>query len=311
MTNFDEKLRELQEQIAAKNRLETVLKALRKQQDELEDKVAELESKKLKEETDVEGLEKRSLVNFFYNVVGKMDKKLTQERQEAYEAAVSYDVAYKELQAVKKDIRQYELEYGKVHRSEEKYNDVLQEKLEFLKLTGTPEADAICQLEEKLTQLATQEKEIKEAISAGKSALYMVESIIASLSSAKGWGEWDLLGGGLFADIAKYGHLGEAQDQVEKLQVALRRFQTELEDVQLQVNTTVNIDGFLRFADYFFDGLFSNWAVLDRINASQLNVRDTGNKLEQVLERLNNMLRKVNEEQAVVREELNSLVRGA
>jgi len=31
----------------------------------------------------------------------------------------------------------------------------------------------------------------------------------------------------------------------------------------------VNVDGFLRFADYFFDGLFADWAVLDRINQSQ------------------------------------------
>ena len=107
MINYDERLNELQEQIASKNRLETVLKALRKQQEELEEKVAELECKKWKEQADVECMEKRSLTNFFYYVVGKMDEKLTAERQEAYQAAVSYDVACKELEAVKKDIKRY------------------------------------------------------------------------------------------------------------------------------------------------------------------------------------------------------------
>lgn len=309
MINYDERLNELQEQIASKNRLETVLKTLRKQQEELEEKVAELECKKWKEQADVECMEKRSLTNFFYYVVGKMDEKLTAERQEAYQAAVSYDVACKELEAVKKDIKRYELEYGKVHRSEEQYQLVLKEKIEALKLTGTPEADEIQQLEEKITRLATQEKEIQEAISAGKSAKYMVESIMSSLSGAEGWGTWDLLGGGLIADISKYGYLEEAQYQVEKLQIALRRFQTELEDVQLQLNASVNIDGFLRFADYFLDGLVADWLVLEKINASQLRVRDTSNKLEQVLTRLNAMLKKVNEEQAVLKGELNGLVR--
>ena len=104
MRHYDEELRELQIQAASKNRLETVLKELEQQKNILEARVAELSAQKDKEQLDVERLEKNSLVNYFYQVVGKLDDKLTKERQEAYQACVKYDGAYGELQAVKADI---------------------------------------------------------------------------------------------------------------------------------------------------------------------------------------------------------------
>ena len=35
----------------------------------------------------------------------------------------------------------------------------------------------------------------------------------------------------------------------------------------------VSIDGFMRFADYFFDGFFVDWMVLDRIQQSTEQVK--------------------------------------
>ena len=221
MRHYDEELRELQIQAATKNRLESVLNELRKQKSILEAKVEELSVQKVKEQLDVDHLERRSLSNYFYQVVGKLDEKLTKEKQEAYEAAVKYDAAYSELQAVEADIRAKELEYGKVRRSNERYQEVLKEKQEAVKLSGVPEAAEILRLEAQLTSLDVQLKELEEAISAGKRAEQIADSILESLSSAEGWGTWDLLGGGLIADMAKHSHLDEAQGLVERLQGAL------------------------------------------------------------------------------------------
>ena len=52
----------------------------------------------------------------------------------------------------------------------------------------------------------------------------------------------------------------------------------------------ISIDGFLCFADYFFDGLFADWAVLDKINQSQTQVQNTKNQIEVVISRLTAML---------------------
>lgn len=311
MRQYDDELRELQQQSAMKNRLETILKELKAQKSMLEEQVEELSRQRDKENLDVDRLERRSLTNYFYQVVGKLDDKLTQEKREAYEAAVKYDAAYSELQAVEADIRTKEQEYGRVRRSNEKYQEVLKEKQEAVKLSGVPEAAEILRLEAQITSLDVQLKELNEAISAGKRAEQIAEGILASLSSAEGWGTWDILGGGLIADMAKHSHLDEAQGQVEKLQGALRRFKTELSDVAIIADMQVNIDGFLRFADYFFDGLFADWSVMNRISEAQGQVKNVKGQISSLLGKLNRASTSVKAEQTTAKSRLQELVKKA
>ena len=287
MRHYDEELRELQIQAATKNRLEAMLKELRQQKNILGTRVEELSAQKAKEQLDVERLEKNSLVNYFYQVVGKLDEKLTKERQEAYEAAVKYDAAYSELQAIEVELSGKEMEYGRVRRSDERYQEVLKEKLEAVKLSNVPEASEILRLEAQITSLEVQLKELEEAVSAGRHADQTADLILESLSSAQSWGTFDLLGGGLIADMAKHSHLDEAQEKVERLQGALRRFKTELADVEIIADMQVSIDGFLRFADYFFDGLFADWSVMNRISEARGQVENVKKQIQTVLSKLN------------------------
>ena len=308
MRHYDEELRELQIQAATKNRLETVLKELRQQKSILEARVAELSSQKDKEQLDVERLEKNSLVNYFYQVVGKLDDKLTRERQEAYEAAVKYDAAYSELQAIEADIYAKELEYGRVRNSNERYQQVLKEKQEAVKLSNVPEASEILRLEAQITSLEVQAKELEEAISAGHNAKQTAEWILESLASAQSWGTFDLLGGGLLADLAKHSHLDEAQGKVERLQGALRKFKTELADVEIIADMQISIDGFLRFADYFFDGLFADWSVMNRISEATGQVEKVKSQIETVLSKLHAASASVKVQQDCAKNKLMAMV---
>ena len=131
--------------------------------------------------------------------------------------------------------------------------------------------------------------EIRVAIAAGSRALRSADYILSSLDAAQNWGTWDLLGGGLISTLAKHSSLDEAQDEVQQLQTELRRFKTELADVTIHTDMQVNVDGFLRFADYFFDGLFADWAVLDKISQSQSSVQTTKNQIESVISMLRSM----------------------
>ena len=91
----------------------------------------------------------------------------------------------------------------------------------------------------------------------------------------------------MLVDIAKHRELDHAQEQVEQLQIDLRRFKTELVDVEITAELQVSVDGFLKFADFFFDGLFADWAVLDHIKQAQEQVENTKQQIEQVLAMLN------------------------
>jgi len=309
MRHYDEELRELQIQAAAKNRLETVIKELGQQKSILETRVEELSARKAKEQLDVERLEKNSLVNYFYQVVGKLDDKLTKERQEAYEAAVKYDTAYSELQSIEAELREKELEYGRVRRSYERYQQVLKEKQEALKLSDVPEASEILRLEAQITSLEVQARELEEAISAGHHAERTADWILESLSSAQSWGTFDLLGGGLIADIAKHSHLDEAQGMVERLQEALRRFKTELADVEIIADMQISIDGFLRFADYFFDGLFADWSVMNRISEATGQVEKVKSQIATVLGKLNGASASIKAQKSSAESRLQELVK--
>ena len=65
MRHYDDELRELQQQAAMKNRLETIIKELKAQKTMLESHVEELSAQKDKEQLDVERLERGSLANYF------------------------------------------------------------------------------------------------------------------------------------------------------------------------------------------------------------------------------------------------------
>lgn len=311
MTYYDEKLQQLQEQMARSKQLEAMIKELRNQRDSLTAQVRELESIKLEEQADVDRLEGRSLAAFFYNVIGKMDEQLDKERQEAYAARVKYDAAARELEGVEADLRRYESELSALRGCEHRYDEVLKEKADAIKAAGGSNGEEILKLEERNAFLESQKKELQEAISAGNAALSITQQVLSSLDSAEGWGTWDLFGGGLVADLAKHSHLDEAQGAIEQLQFQLRRFKTELADVTIQADMQVNVDGFLRFADYFFDGLFADWAVLDKINQSQSQVQNTKSQIASVLSRLDSMMRTLEQEQVQIKSKLDTLVRDA
>lgn len=308
MAYYDERLQEFQRRVSRKKRLEAELAELDAQRHTLSQRVEMLEERKLEEQKDVDRLEGRSLAAFFYNVIGKRDEKLDQERREAYDAAVRYDVALRELTAVETDIRHGENELAALQNCEEEYAKLLAAKADAIKQAGVAEAAEILALEEGIARLGSQLQETGEAISAGDLALSTVDEVMKNLNSAEEWGNLDLLLDGFMFDAIKYDHLDKAQEQVEQLQGQLRRFKTELSDVEMDADLRVGIDDFLRFSDYFFDNLFTDWAVLDQINRSQAQVEQTWQQVSGVLTRLENRQQSLQKEQAALRAKLEKLV---
>lgn len=302
----------LQQKAFMKPALEAKLRELQNQRREFDHEVISLRVAFRKEREDVEKLEGRSLANYFFQVIGKLDEKLDQERQEAYAAKVKLDAAERELSGIEADIQEIQSQLAEIRIDEAQYRESLEKKRAMLKASGTAAADQIIEIEQKIAALEARKKEIREAISAGNSARSTADCILSELESADDWNTWDMFGGGgIITHMAKHSHLDEAQDLVSELQSKLRRFKTELADIRINANMQVNVDGFLRFADYFFDGLFADWAVLDKINQSQERVRSTQRQIESVLSRLRDMQRAVEQEQVQLQSRLDALVREA
>ena len=288
--SFDSSLSELQQKVALKKQLEAKLNDLRNQRKVFDKKVIELRVEHRSEQEDVEKLEGRSLANYFYQLFGKLDEKLSEERREASAAKVKLDAAERELAAVDCEIEEIQSQLQELYGCEQAYTAALEAKRNAVKTSGTPTAAQILELEEKIAFLESQKKEIWEAISAGHSAMGTADSVLSELEDADGWNTWDMLGGGgIITHMAKHSHLDEAQEKVEQLQSKLRRFKTELADIDIHADMQVSIDGFLRFADYFFDGLFADWAVGDKISESQSSVQKVKGQISSALSKLERM----------------------
>ena len=283
-------LLELQQKIASKPSLEAKLRELQDQKYEFDRKVTSLRVALREEQADVEKLEGRSLANYFFQVVGRLDDKLTKERQEAYAARVKLDAAERELAGIEADMEEIYAQLADVRRAQEQYDAALAQKRYDLRASDTPEGQKIRDMEQKLAALQSYKQEIREAINAGSSARGAVDRVLQELDSARNWNTWDTFGGGgIITHMAKHSHLDSAQDLTEELQRRLRKFKTELADIQITADTQVNIEGFLRFADYFFDGLFVDWSVGSRINESISSVSSTRSKITSTISKLEAM----------------------
>ena len=308
MNCYDDRLRELLEQVNRKEQLEAKLRSMYDMRSALTKKVKELDEICQKEQDDVDRLENGSLTGFFYSLIGRKVEKLDKEREEAYAAVLKYDSTKNELSALEDDIRKCEKELQPVVNSREQYKTLLAEKREILKNSGSLKGGEIILLEERAANFERQKKEISEAVVAGKKARNTVDSVLKELGDAENWGTYDVVGGGLIADMVKHDHLDKAQGFVMLLQVQLDKFRNELADVNIETEVKVNFDSFTKFADYFFDGLFADWTILDRIRKSKSGVEQTRENINHALNRLERMKAETEAQQVQIRKEIEKTV---
>ena len=129
-------------------------------------------------------------------------------------------------------------------------------------------------------------KEMMEAIQAGERALFSLRASEGKLDSAKNWGIFDMLGGGLISGLVKHSNLEEASGYLEDAKRNILLFQKELKDVQEVVELKIEIDGFLSFADFFFDGIVADYLVQSKISEARSQVQDAAIRVERLLQEL-------------------------
>ena len=128
--------------------------------------------------------------------------------------------------------------------------------------------------------------EIREAIDAGERALRSLYVAQEKLKSARGWGIFDMLGGGLITDLVKHSKMEAASQSMEEAKYHLQRFRKELSDVNGNFNLQLNVGGFLSFADFFFDGLLADYLVQSKIAEARSQVDDAIIKVNRILNEL-------------------------
>ena len=304
-----EQLRELALQVERHRKLMARNRDLRNQLDDLEKKARELKHQWSKEQQDVEKLQSFSLSGLLYELLGKKEEKLEQEQREALAAAAKYQAAAAEIDAVKREFSEVQTEWQVLQGCTTRYEQAKKERAERLKAEDPVAGPQIAALEEELARIESQRRELLEALEAGRRALSTARAVQSELDSAENWGTWDMLGGGgLLTQMAKNDHLDSAQSCANSLQNQLRHFRTELADVQIQAHISIQIDEFLRFADWFFDGLIVDWTVQSKIHDAQDQIYQTICQIQRLLDRLDGLKSDLLRREDQVREQLDALV---
>ena len=83
--------------------------------------------------------------------------------------------------------------------------------------------------------------------------------------------------------MAKHSKIDDARQALSKAQRDLRDFRSELADVSMNISISIDIGSFTKFADYFFDDIFSSISVKSKITDAQNNVTNAIKKVQSTL----------------------------
>lgn len=307
-TEINNKLEEALKGIYRLKKIDSMLNELRTEQENLKNKVMNFKNVLEKENSDVDKLNKKSLASIFYSVIGKLEGRLEEEEREALAAKLKYDQAVLDLENIEYEVDKLLKERDEYKDCKSRYDSLYNQKKDMLLKSNESTAKKILDITQRLNDSQNKVRELREAIIAGNNAADSLNNALDSLSSAEGWGTWDLFGGGLIADLAKHSRLDDTKYEVERAQTLLRKFNTELADVKINSDIYVETDGFARFADIFFDGFISDWFMQSKIRDSYENVSSVKNQVENVINKLTRLESQETVLAKSLKDELNNLI---
>ena len=127
-------------------------------------------------------------------------------------------------------------------------------------------------------------REVNEAIDAADDAIYHLKSARRCLDSAGTWGILDIFGGNMITGLLKHSKMASAEREIDDARYALQKFSKELRDVR--GFSSIHIDEFLTFADFFFDGFVMDVIVQSKISTAKKQCDDAIRQVESIKKKL-------------------------
>ncbi|ERK30032.1 hypothetical protein [Clostridium intestinale] len=262
----------------------------------------------IKEQRDVEKLEKGSSVSFFLKLFGKLEEKIEKEEIEALDAKHKYESTQYELNNVKVSILNLKDEIKDYDKLVKEYEALWKQKERELLNSSSFKKQEYVNSTEKLASLKVLDKELKEAVNAGDSLIGVLEEAKKEFESAKSWGTLDMFGGGVMSSMIKRGHIENANRVLNEVQYLVKSFKKELNDVNISLDMKYVSGDFSDMTDIFFDNFFSDIMVQDKINNALNNVNRTLRVVERNTKELRKSIEVNNTEMDLLNDRIKSIV---
>lgn len=254
------------------------LSDLRAREDQMRADLEAMRSEYAAELKEAERLEHMSLTRVLASLRGSRQDTLERERAEADAAQYRVASAEARLEAVRKEHEAAQERHGHLASAPDAYAAVLAEKEQHLTESGDPRRAALLQLADERGKLNGEMTEMRTALQDAAAALQALTQVQDKLGSASGWNTYDtFFGGGMIATAVEHSRLDEAAQAAAEADRRMAVLRTELADLEHTTETSplIAISGATKFVDMWFDNIFTDLAVRDRIQQGQQNVSQT------------------------------------
>lgn len=239
---------------------------------------------------DIEKLEEISFIHLLAVLTGSTDERMREKRYDIATAKLKYDESQHAISQIQDSINHIQEKINTLPNIDQEYQHILEEKEQLIEDSRSLLSRRYSELSENVADLQSFLTETTEAIRAGEKVNDPLNEAIEKLKKAKGWGGFDLFGGGGFAAYNKYNHIDDAKESIHAAQIKMRLFHKELLDIHHESDLDdldVEISGLLTFADFVFDGIFVDSIVLEEIEDSLKQTEDHKKEVDKLLLHLN------------------------
>lgn len=292
LQEINERIAELKSKLRQKRLYEDRKITLEKEREEAIKQRNLLAQRLQEEQKDVERLTSISLGALYYTLIGKKEEKLSQEQTEMLQAKLRYDEAADTVTDLDTELEEMNNQLSVLRYIDTEVTEALNQKIKIIRQGFPSLAAELDELLDHETELQADVKELKEAVYAGRSVLKLLGEAEDQLHSAKNWGTYDMMGGGIISTSIKHDRINQARTAIHAAQRSLRHFQKELKDVQRDLNIQIHMGELLTFADYFFDGFITDWMVQGRIKDSLSEVQSKRSHIGRIVSELDKKLQK-------------------
>jgi hypothetical protein len=241
------------------------------------------------DQKDVEQLEHLSLTRVLASLHGSREDALARERAQADAARYRVAQAHQRLDAAQAELRSAEERLTQLAGAPQEYADALAAKEQYLTHSADPRGARLLALADEHGRLAAELTELGRASADAGAAVQALADVQDRLGTASSWSTFDTyFDHGMIANAIKHDRIDQAAQAAREADQRLAALRTDLSELGGYEPTAPRLDigsGF-KFADIFFNNIFTDLAVGRQIRDAQ----DTADQSMQQVQALQDRL---------------------
>ena len=263
------------------------------------------------DEKSVERLEHLSLTRVLAALHGSREDALAREQAEVQAARYRVAQAQQHLDAVRAELGQLEDRQAQLAEAPRAYTDALAAKEEYLTHSADARGARLMALAQERGRLTAELNELHRASDDADAAVQALGGVQDRLGSAASWSTFDTyFDHGMVGNAIKHDRIDQAAEAARTADARLAALRADLAELGGYEPTTPRLEvsaGF-KFADIFFNNIFTDLAVGQRIRDARANVDQAAQRVGALRDQLKDQIGTLTERLAAMDSERRQLL---